>query len=288
MSSTQAAELTRSIQMKIEQLTKAVEEQRGSREFTRLLDLQARFHRYSWGNCWLIAEQRPDATMVAGFTQWKRMSRKVKAGEKAIRILAPCPVRRENPKTGDEEERVFFKSACVFDVTQTEGKELPEFEVPDVQSAADDLLHRLEQVAAKRGIQLSYADLGNGHYGVSKGGRVEIASGYSTGQQAKTLCHELAHEDMHHVKDGRIDAEVSRDAREMEAEAVAYVVCRHFGLDVELRSSRYIATWGGDAKALGASLSRISKAARDLIEDVEELQASVAVVPIPASVSEAA
>ena len=81
---------------------------------------------------------------------------------------------------------------------------------------------------------------------------------------------------------------MTREARELEAEAVAYVLCRHFGLDVELRASRYITTWGGDAKKLGASLTRISKAARELIEDVEEREVSAAMEPSVATPATAA
>ena len=283
-----ASDLKSSVEQSLQQLAAAVDEQTASEEFRKHLDLQARFHRYSWGNCWLIAMSRPDASMVAGFTQWKRMGRSVKAGEKAIRILAPCPVRREDPKTGDEEERVFFKSACVFDVSQTQGKDLPQFEVPEIYGQADELLHRLEAVAAGRGIQVVYSQLRDGTYGNSQGGRVEIALGHDTSQLAKTLAHEVIHEALHHPHDGVDDQSASRAIKELEAEAAAYVVCRHFGLDVELRSSRYIATWGGDAKKLGASLTRISKAARELIEDVEEQEVSAAMEPSVATPTTAA
>ena len=276
---TRASDLKSSIEQGLRQLAVAVDEQAASEEFRRHLDLQARFHRYSWGNCWLIAMTKPDATFVAGFSQWKRMGRSVKAGEKAIRIMAPCPVRRENSRTGDEEERVFFKAACVFDVSQTEGKELPQFEVPEVHGRADELLQRLEGVAAGRGIVVAYRQLRDGLYGSSQGGKIEIAAGHDTAQLAKTLAHELVHEATHWLQDGFVDNGVSRETRELEAEAAAYVVCRHFGLDVELRASRYIASWGGDAKKLGASLSRLSKAARELIEDVEEQEVSGAMEP---------
>jgi antirestriction protein ArdC len=268
--SAKAADLKASIDDSLEQLAQAVDEQASSEEMKRYLNLMARFHRYSWGNCLLIAMAKPDATLVAGFSQWKRLGRMVRQGEKAIRIMAPCPVRREDPKTGDAEERVFFKSACVFDVSQTEGKELPDFEVPDIERNATNLLAALQDVATRRGIAVQFVNLPEGHYGSSKGGAIEIATGHSTGQQAKSLAHEIAHERLHWVQDGQIDQTVSREIRELEAEAVAYVVCRHFDLDVELRASRYIAHWGGDAKKLSSSLTRASKAARELIEDVKE------------------
>ena len=109
----------------------------------------------------------------------------------------------------------------------------------------------------------------DGVFGVSEGGAVRIATNRSTAQQAKALAHELAHELLHRTAAGKLQPELRRRTKELEAEAVAYVVCRHCGLDVELRASRYIALWGGDAKALAASLARISETARVLIEDVE-------------------
>ena len=275
--STKASELKAAIEGGLKQLATAIDEQTASAEFKRFLDLQARFHRYSWGNCLLIAMRKPDATMVAGFGQWKRLGRSIKAGEKAIRILAPCPVRRENQKTGDQEDHVFFKSACVFDISQTQGGELPQFEVPEIQGQADALLQKLEAVAAKRGIQVAYRPLAEGHYGNSQGGRIEVSSGYGTAQQAKTLAHELVHEVLHRGPEGSADPGVVREVRELEAEAGAYVICRHFGLDVELRASRYIAIWNGDTKMLSAGLSRISASARKLIEEAENLQGSPAV-----------
>ncbi|NOT00644.1 MAG: hypothetical protein HOP29_08455 [Phycisphaerales bacterium] len=94
---------------------------------------------------------------------------------------------------------------------------------------------------------------------------MEIANTYATGQQAKTLAHELAHETLHWNAEGSF----TRSAAELEAEAVAYVVCRHFGLDVELRASRYIALWGGDSAALRESLERIATTARGIIDDAD-------------------
>lgn len=265
------ANLKATIDASLSRLAEAIDQQTSSEEFKRHLDFIARFHRYSWGNCLLIETQFPQASMIAGFGQWKRLGRNVKAGEKAIRIMAPCPVKRENPKTGDEEERVFFKIACVFDVSQTEGKELPEYAVPDVQEDAHELLAKLEQVAVKRGITVTYEALCDGSYGMSKGGQIVVGTGHSTGQQAKTLAHEICHEALHRTQDGSVDNTLKRKTRELEAEAVAYVVCRHFGLDAEVRASHYIAMWNGDAKSLAASFARISEASRKLINDVEQI-----------------
>ena len=149
---------------------------------------------------------------------------------------------------------MFFKVACVFDVSQTDGKDMPTAELPEVQANAEILLAALERVASRRGIAVRYKRMAKGTFGVSKGGEAEIATGYSTGQQSKSLVHELAHEAMHHQPGINDPFGVGRRTAEVEAEAVAYVVCRHFKLDVELRASRYIALWGGDGKALAGSL----------------------------------
>ena len=114
-----------------------------------------------------------------------------------------------------------------------------------------------------------------GYYGVSKGGTIEIAKGHTTGQQSKTLVHELAHESLHKGKENRKG--LTRTIAELEAESVAYVVCAHFRMDVEIRASRYIALWDGDAKALRESLERIATTARSIIDDLESLDARRAV-----------
>ncbi|MCK4342690.1 MAG: hypothetical protein KAY37_13315 [Phycisphaerae bacterium] len=265
-----ATQLRKSIDDSVNRLAAAVDKQRGSEEMRRYLDVMARFPMYSWRNACLISLQRPQASLVAGFSHWKRLGRRVRKGEKAVRIISPCPVR----KAADEEEervRMYFKAACVFDVSQTEGKGLPTAEVPEIRADTKGLLAALANVAAKRGITVRYRPMEEGTFGVSRGGEVEIATGHSTGQQSKSLVHELAHEAMHRRLIASDAYGIGRRTAELEAEAVAYVVCRHFDLDVELRASRYIALWGGEGKALAASLGRISDAARRLIEDMKGL-----------------
>ncbi len=225
----------------------------------------------------LILSQRPDATHVAGYRTWQSLGRQVCKGARGITIFAPCrfkrEVERDNGET-DEREGVYFRAVHVFDVGQTDGKKLPDIDVPTVDMAADRLLADLQQVAGKRGIAVSFQPIESGAFGVSKGGSIEVDDGHATGQQAKTLAHELAHEVLH--KADRPER-MTRNLAELEAESVAYVVCRHFSLETEVRSSRYIALWDGDAKALRASLERISKTARDIIDDLESLRARKAV-----------
>ncbi|NOT00659.1 MAG: DUF1738 domain-containing protein [Phycisphaerales bacterium] len=252
----------------VDALAKAVDDVRASESFRVFLDVQARFHRYSWGNTILIATQRPDATRVAGYKAWEKLGRHVRKGEHGIMIFAPHKFTRERERDNGESETVDgigFHVTHVFDVGQTDGEALPTVDVPTVDALADDLLAKLIGVAGRRSIKVEFGAFREGFFGASKRGSVEIANTYATGQQAKTLAHELAHETLHWNAEGSF----TRSAAELEAEAVAYVVCRHFGLDVELRASRYIALWGGDSAALRESLERIATTARGIIDDAD-------------------
>jgi len=265
-----AKELRSKIDASIESLANAIDEVRASEAFKQFLDVQSRFHHYSWHNTMLIATQCPDATRVAGFNTWKKIERIVRKGEKGIMIFAPCPWKKEiENDNGDTDTLagIYFKPVYVFDVSQTEGKDLPTFDASDVEAIADDLRADLARVADKRGISIRFHAVSGGFFGVSKKGSIEIDNSHSTGQQAKTLAHELAHEAMHWEDRGPL----TRSIAELEAEATAYVVCKHFGLDTEVRSSRYIALWDGNAKALKESLERIASTARGIIDDVESV-----------------
>jgi len=249
-------------------LAKAVDDVRASETFRQFLDVQARFHKYSWHNSMLIAMQRPDATQVAGYRTWQKLGRQVCNGERGIMIFAPCPWKREKEtETGETEteQGIYFRAVHVFDVAQTDGPDLPTVDVPTVDARADDLLADLIRVVDSRGIAVDFRPVSGGPFGASKHGSIDVDNSHPTGQQAKTLAHELAHEALHWEDKGPF----TRSLAELEAESVAYVVCLHFGLNTEVRSSRYIALWDGDSKALRASLERIANTARDIIDDVE-------------------
>ena len=254
--------LRKGINEAIDTLAIAVDTVRASETFKAYLDMQARFHNYSWGNTWMIYSQRPDAERVAGFKTWQTLGRYVRKGEKGIAIFAPMRFKKENAK-GDTEDRIAFRVVHVFDVSQTDGKELPTVDAPNIENAADDLLADLVRVADSRGIAVSFQALSGGVFGMSKKGAIEVDNTHATGQQAKTLAHELAHEAMHWEDRG----ELTRSIAELEAESVAYVVCKHFGLDTSVRSSAYIALWSGDGKAMRESMDRIAKTARTIIDD---------------------
>lgn len=260
----------------IGELAQAVDDVKASDMFQSYLECQAKFHAYSFANVMLILGQKPSATRVAGYRTWQKLKRQVKRGERGIAIFAPCPFKREvENENGETEERegIFFKVVHVFDVSQTEGEALPELDCPNIGEAADKLLADLCIVGKQRGIAIEFKAL-NGPFGSSGNGAVKIDPFYSTGQQAKTLAHELANEALHWEKGQRI----TRDMAELEAESVAYVVCRHFGLDTSVRSSRYIALYRGDSERMAESMERIATTARAMIDDVQQAQRAKVVV----------
>lgn len=189
-----------------------------SDQLTTLLKTMARFHRYSLNNVCLISVQRPDATRVAGFHAWRALGRFVRKGEKGIVILAPIVGRRSDAQGDDSKQVVGFRAAYVFDVAQTDGEALPEIAAasgdPGTRTAA------LRAAIATRGIAIEEVDDLDGALGTSAGGRIQIVKNLARAQEFAVLAHEFAHELLHHAAD-RPD---SRDTRELEAEAVAFIV----------------------------------------------------------------
>jgi len=149
-----AKELRQRIDDSLDDLARAVDEVRASEAFRQYLDVQARFHKYSWHNSLLICMQRPDATQVAGYRTWQKLGRQVRKGERGIVIFAPSPFHREVEQPNGDTEQVdgiFFRAVHVFDVAQTDGDDLPTVDVPTIDTVADDLLSDLI-----RGVQISF------------------------------------------------------------------------------------------------------------------------------------
>jgi len=245
-----------------------------SESLVRYLDMLSRFHRYSFGNCMLIALQRPDATLVAGFNRWKRLGRWVKKGESGIAILAPLLVRRkdssEERDDGEElagrEARALrgFRVVHVFDASQTEGKELAE--LGSIRGDPGERTTQIEELIRAKGIELSFEDSLSGALGVSEGGKISVLSSLSPAQMFSTLVHELAHELLHR---GVRRQETTKVIRETEAEAVAYVVTRAAGLECSTKSADYIQLWSGDIAILTQSLEHIRDVASSIISELE-------------------
>jgi antirestriction protein ArdC len=258
----------------IDELIKALEQGK-SETLLHFLDFQARFHEYSFRNCLLIAIQKPEATYVAGFQRWKDLGRFVKKGEKGITILAPIVRRRkteEDSSTTDgndeaEPQRAVcgFRAVHVFDVTQTEGDELPEFS--RIVGDPGDKLVMLAGLVKERGIELCYAESLGGADGRSEGGKITIREGLDAAEEFSVMVHELAHELLHRTERRK---ETTRRVRELEAEAVAFVVSRAAGLEGVARSADYIQLYSGDKELLLASLDHIQKVAADIIDELEK------------------
>ena len=242
-----------------------------SEELTKVLNTMSTFHNYSFGNCMLIARQKPDATLVAGFRAWLKLGRCVRKGEKGICILAPMVGKKEADDGSGETREVFgFRAVHVFDVSQTEGEELPE--VNKISGDPGEKLGKLHATSETLGIALSYDDDLGGADGVSKGGHIVLVRGLSAAEEFNTLAHELAHELLHRGSDRRT---LSKAVKELEAEAVAYVVSKAAGLFNSLKhASDYIQGHEGDKDQLGKSLERIQKAASLLLDSLETDEAN--------------
>ena len=249
-------------------------QQGASDTLVRYLDALARFHHYSFGNVMLIASQKPDATQVAGFHTWKKLDRWVKKGEQGIAILAPMVGRRRRDDTtkpaienddGAVRQLYGFRVVYVFDLSQTEGAELPEFAAINGEPGTG--LRRLEGIVDTYGIRLEYDFPSCGALGVSRDGSIVVRPDMPPAETFAVLVHELSHEILHQ-QTGR-KRNVSRTVLETEAEAVAYVVCQAIGLETTTRSCDYIKLYRGSVATLSESLDLIQKTAASLIEQLQ-------------------
>ena len=243
-----------------------------SEALTAYLTAMSRFRTYSFGNVLEIARQMPTATRVAGFWTWKNMGRSVKAGQKGIRILAPIVgVRRKKDSEANKDitkqnERVLagFRNAYVFDISQTEGVDLPTMH--EVSGDPGENIDRLAAFLKGKGIQLLYNPNIAPALGVSYGGRIAILPGQSKAEEFSTLVHETAHELLH--KADRRTA-TTKTVRETEAEAVAFVVGKAVGLVTGSASADYIQLYHGNASLLAESLEVIQQTASVILAALE-------------------
>lgn len=264
MPSDKAKELKQRIQQQLTRLIEDAQTVRGSEHFREYLKIAAKFHRYSFGNAMLIAVQRPGATRVAGYRKWQDLGRQVRGGEKGIAILAPMPRydERENPDTGEIEKvqtSIWFKVVHVFDVSQTDGDQLPELDWKG--SGRDAAAEKaLLDYAAELGIEARQYEYTGGAVGWSRGGEI----GYTdAGNVPRTIAHELVHEltpDWHAA---------DRGARESLTDAAAAIICYHFDIDIMANSANYIAGWSDDPKQLLQDLEKVQRVASTVIENVE-------------------
>ena len=248
-----------------ERLEQGVKEMFTSEMYTRYLQTMSQFHNYSFNNTLLIAMQKPEATLVAGYQAWqKKFKRQVKRGEKGIQIIAPAPVREKetvekvDPETKElvigkdgqpETEEVIhviprFRVTSVFDVSQTYGEPLPELETPELMGSAENYEVFMQAVREVSPVPIRFDNFGGEAKGFYSNTDKEIVirEGMSESQTMKTAVHEVTHAKLH---DRDIMEELGdrkdKMTKEVEAESVAYTVCQYFGLDTSDYSFPYIA-----------------------------------------------
>ena len=279
---------------KLEQGIKALFE---SEKYKTYLNTMSKFHNYSFNNTVLIAMQNPDATLVAGFKAWKRnFQRHVKKGEKGIRILAPAPykMKEEQEKLDPETKEIMldtegkpimeeveitipaFRAVSVFDVAQTEGKELPELDVKELSDSVEDYENFMQALTEVSPVPIEFEEIEGGAKGYFSQSthRIAIQEDMSQSQTLKTAIHEVAHAKLHdrELNKGIDNMEhKDRNTKEVEAESVAYTVCQHFGIDTSDYSFGYIAGWssGREMTELKASLDIIRRTASEIITGIE-------------------
>jgi hypothetical protein len=269
------------VQALIEQL-----EQGHSEALTNYLTAMGRFHHYSFGNILEIARQKPDATRVAGLYAWNQMGRKVKKGERGIRILAPViGIRRKKEEEAEKDIRtqnqpvlVGFRAAYVFDVSQTEGAELPEL-TERVTGNVGEYRERLIDFVIGQGIELEFKESIAPAMGVSYGGKIALLPGQSTAEEFSTLVHELAHEMLHKAERRTV---TTKTVRETEAEAIAFVVGKTIGLNNGRASADYIHLYHGNSALLTESLEVIQKTSAVILSALETSTAEATEEPEPA------
>ena len=246
----------------IEELAKATDAARMSETMLVYLEMCSRFHRYNPQNVLLIMIACPDATFVAGYKRWQEMGRYVRKGERGIPILAPVIVKVDDDGVVDR-KLIGFRVVYVFDQSQIDGEPLPE--PPNWKSPEQNelLAEQLIHLANVKGIIVSVQNLPGDTQGVSTGGSILLSPSAGT----KTLIHEIAHEMMH--RDG--DRQRNRPLLELEAESVAYVISRHFGLD-NLASPNYVALHGATAEMIMQHLERIRDTAVSIINVIEQVE----------------
>lgn len=276
-----------------DKLEKGVKDVFQSDKYKQFLNVMAKFPRYSVNNTMLIMMQRPDAQLCQSFTGWKQMGRYVKKGEKGISILAPAPykIEREQTKLDEKGRPVFdadgepvkekvevtiraFKVVKTFDLSQTDGKELPTIGPSELVGNIEGypkLLQALQEISpVPVSFELIDGDAKGFYHLEDK--KIVVQDGMSEVQTIKTLLHEMAHQKLHDKDNVPEAKDISRNGKEVEAESVAYVVCQHYGINTSDYSFSYVAGWseGKETPELKASLDKIRQTASEFIYQIDQ------------------
>ena len=282
-----------------DRLEQGITELFDSERYKEYLRVMSKFHNYSFNNTLLIAMQKPDASLIAGFSAWKNnFGRNVMKGQKGIKILAPSPfkIKKEMEKIDPQTQKAIigkdgkpvteekeitipaFKVVSVFDVSQTEGREIPDIAV---NMLTGDVEHYKEVFAALEKtspVPVGFEKIEGGAHGYYhlEDKRIALDEGMSELQTLKTLIHEIAHAKLHDIDLNApledLENRPDRRTREVQAESIAYTVCQHYGLDTSDYSFGYVAGWsaGRDLAELKSSLETIRSTAAEIINSIDE------------------
>ena len=292
-------------------IEKGIEELFQSDKYAQYLRTMSRFHRYSMNNTMLIYMQKPDATLVAGFNKWRdQFERNVKKGEKGIKIIAPTPFKKRieqekrDPDTNlpmlDAEGRVIveekeikipmYKPVTVFDVSQTDGKPLPQL-ASDLSGNVQNYEMFMEALRRSSPVPIDIKPIYDGSDGFFSldDQRITIREGMSEVQTVSAVVHEIAHSKLHNYEPSKEAPAAGdeaaekpktkdRNTEEVEAESISFAVCAYYGVSTGENSFGYIATWSKDKelKELRASLETINKTSSELITDIDKHYAVIA------------
>ena len=272
-----------------------------SENYKRYLSAMAVFHKYSFRNTMLILHQLPNASYIAGFNAWKDLNRYVKEGEKAIKIFAPAPYKTKideiqrdgngeiirdgdgNPVTKEKEITVpAFKAAPVYDISQTDGEPLPELGGGELVGTVENyeefwaVLKKISPFPIEL-IEFEPGDTAQGYCHYGEDAKITVRNDMSEIETIAAAVHEISHAKLHNYTIEELallppEEKKTRRMREVEAESVAFVVCKHFGIETGESSFPYIASWSKDKEMpeLKASLSTIQKTSAELIDEIEE------------------
>jgi antirestriction protein ArdC len=265
------------ITAQLEEGVKAVFE---SDAYKAYLKCMSKFHNYSLNNTLLIALQYPEASLCVGYQAWKKdHGRQVRKGEKGIKIIAPCKYKVESEDKDENgkpkiEERDGFRVVTTFDISQTEGPELPSVGVDELKGDVSDYRKLFNALTEICPVPIYTEDIQGGAKGYysDTDRKIVIKSDMSQMQTIKTMIHEMAHEKLHAKEHLDKEYMVDRRTKEVEAESIAYTICQHYGLDSSDYSFSYVAGWssGKDTKELKASLERIRSAADEVITSIDK------------------
>ena len=282
-----------------DRLEQGITELFDSERYKEYLRVMSKFHNYSFNNTLLIAMQKPDASLIAGFSAWKNnFGRNVMKGQKSIKILAPSPfkIKKEMEKIDPQTQKVIigkdgkpvteekeitipaFKVVSVFDVSQTEGKEIPDIAVNMLTGDVEhykDVFAALEKTSP---VPVAFEKIEGGAHGYYhlEDKRIALDEGMSELQTLKTLIHEIAHAKLHDIDLNApledLENRPDRRTREVQAESIAYTVCQHYGLDTSDYSFGYVAGWsaGRELAELKSSLETIRSTAAEIINSIDE------------------